>query len=49
MEEVHLNDYKDIHEARSRIGYFSTQVYTLTPAFGVRVFASIEFQQKNLS
>ena len=26
-EEVHLNDYEDIHEARTRIGHFITQVY----------------------
>ena len=26
-EEVHLNDYEDIHEARARIGHFITQVY----------------------
>ena len=26
-EEVHLNDYQDIHEARIRIGHFITQVY----------------------
>ncbi len=25
-EEVHLNDYEDIHEAKSRIGHFITQV-----------------------
>ena len=26
-EEVHLNDYKDVMEARDRIGHFITQVY----------------------
>ena len=26
-EEVHLNDYKDVIEARDRIGHFITQVY----------------------
>ena len=26
-EEVHLNDYQDVHEARTRIGHFMTQVY----------------------
>ena len=26
-EEVHLNAYEDIHEARARIGHFITQVY----------------------
>ena len=26
-EEVHLNDYEDIHEARNRIGHFIEQVY----------------------
>ena len=37
-EEIHLNDYQDIHEARERIEHFITQVYhQKTPAFGVRV------------
>ncbi|MDE0325529.1 MAG: integrase core domain-containing protein [Candidatus Poribacteria bacterium] len=26
-EEVHLNDYEDIHDARTRIGQFITQAY----------------------
>ena len=26
-EEVHVNDYGDIHEARARIGHFIEQVY----------------------
>ena len=26
-EEVHLNDYEDIHEARAHIGHFITQMY----------------------
>ena len=37
-EEVHLNDYKGVMEARDRIGHFITQVYRQTPAFSVRVF-----------
>ena len=36
-EEVHLNDYENIHEARARIGHFyHTSVLPETPAFGVR-------------
>ena len=27
-EEVHLNDYEDIHEARERIGHFSHRCIT---------------------
>ena len=34
-EEVHLNVYEDIYEARERIGHFMTQVYT--SAFSVSV------------
>ena len=32
-EEISLNDYENIQEARDRIGLFITQVYQETPAF----------------
>ena len=49
-EEVHLNAYEDIHEARTRIGYFITQVYNeKRPHSALGDLTPIEFQQKNLS
>ena len=50
-EEVHLNDYENIHEARARIGHFITQVsHQKRPhsALGNHL-TPVEFQRKNLS
>ena len=49
-EEVHLNAYEDIHEARNRIGHFITQVYNQKrPHSALGYLTPMEFQQKNLS
>ena len=49
-EEVYLNDYHDIHEARTRIGQFITQVYHYKrPHSALGYLTPIEFQRKNLS
>ena len=49
-EEVHLNDYHDIHEARDRIGHFITQVYhQKRPHSALGDLTPIEFQAKTLS
>ena len=49
-EEVHLNDYEDIHEARDRIEQFITQVYhQKRPHSALGYLTPIEFQRKNLS
>ena len=49
-EEVHLNAYEDIHEARSRIGHFITQVYNhKRPHSALGYLTPVEFEQKNLS
>ena len=49
-EEVHLNAYEDIHEARGRIGHFITQVYNQKrPHSALGYLTPMEFQQKNLS
>ena len=49
-EEVHLNDYHDIHEARERIGHFITQVYHhKRPHSALGDLTPMEFQRKNLS
>ena len=49
-EEVHLNDYKDIHEARDRIGHSIRQVYhQKRPHSALGYLTSVEFQRKNLS
>ena len=49
-EEVHLNDYQDIHEARARIGHFITQVYhQKRPHSALDYLTPMEFQRKNLS
>ena len=48
-EEVHLNEYQNIHEARDRIEYFITQVYPLKrPHSALGYLTPFEFQQKNL-
>ena len=49
-EEVHLNAYEDIHEARERIGHFIRQVYNKKrPHSALGYLTPIEFQRKNLS
>ena len=49
-EEVHLNDYQDIHEARDRIDHFITQVYHhKRPHAALGDLTPMEFQRKNLS
>ena len=49
-EEIHLNDYQDIHEARERIGHFITQVSNYKrPHSALEYLTPIEFQRKNLS
>ena len=49
-EEVHLNAYEDIHEARERIGHFITQVYhQKRPHSALGYLTPAEFQRKNLS
>ena len=49
-EEVHLNDYKDVMEARDRIGHFITQVYhQKRPHSALGYLTPIEFQRKNLA
>ena len=49
-EEVCLNAYEDIHEARERIGHFITQVYhQKRPHSALRYLMPAEFQQQNLS
>ena len=48
-EEVHLNDYEDITEARTRIRHFITQVYhQKRPHSALGYLTPIEFQQQNL-
>ena len=49
-EEVHLNDYQSITEARDRIGHFITQVYNQKrPHSALGYLTPIEFQQQTLS
>ena len=49
-EEIHLNAYDDIHEARKRIGHFITQVYNeKRPHSALEYLTPMEFQRKNLS
>ena len=49
-EEVHLNDYKDVMEARDRIGHFITQVYhQKRPHSALGYLTPMEFQRQNLS
>ena len=49
-EEVHLNDYQNIHEARDRIGHFITQVYYLKrPHSALGDLTPMEFQRRTLS
>ena len=49
-EEVHLNDYGDIIEAKKRIGHFITQVYNQKrPHAALGYLTPVEFEQKHLS
>jgi len=49
-EEVHLNDYQSITEARDRIGQFIEQVYhQKRPHSALGYLTPMEFQQQNLS
>ena len=49
-EEVHLNDYQSITEARKRIGQFITQVYHhKRPHSALGYLTPLEFQRKTLS
>ena len=49
-EEVHLNDYEDITQARERIGHFITQVYhQKRPHSALGYLMPIEFQRQTLS
>ena len=49
-EEVHLNDYEDITQARERIGHFITKVYHhKRPHSALGYLTPVEFQRKNLS
>ena len=48
-EEVHLNDYQSIAEARDRIGEFITNVYNLKrPHSALGYLTPMEFQKQNL-
>ena len=49
-EEVHLNAYHDIHEARERIGQFITHVYNQKrPHSALGYLTPMEFQRETLS
>ena len=49
-EEVHLNDYEDITEARQRIGQFITHVYNhKRPHSALGYLTPMEFEQQTLS
>jgi transposase InsO family protein len=49
-EEVHLNDYEDITEARQRIGQFITQVYhQKRPHSALGYLTPLEFQRQTFS
>ena len=49
-EEVHLNDYEDIMEARARIGHFIAQVYNQKrPHSALGYLTPSEFEQQYLS
>ena len=48
-EEVHLNDYQSITEARDRIGHFIEQVYhQKRPHSALGYLTPMEFQKRNL-
>ena len=49
-EEVHLNDYRDITEARERIGHFIEQVYPQKrPHSALGYLTPMDFQRKTFS
>ena len=49
-EEVHLNEYQDIHEARECIGHFLTQVSNQKrPHSALGYLTPLEFQRETLS
>lgn len=49
-EEVHLNDYENITEAREHIGHFITQVYHhKRPHSALGCLTPVEFQQQTFS
>ena len=49
-EEVHLNEYQSITEARDRIGHFIEQVYNYKrPHSALGYLTPMEFEQQNLS
>ena len=49
-EEVHLNDYQSITEARERIGHFITQVYhQKRPHSALGYLTHLEFQRQTFS
>ncbi|MDE0689127.1 MAG: integrase core domain-containing protein [Candidatus Poribacteria bacterium] len=49
-EEVHLNEYQDITEARLSIGHFITQVYNLKRLHSALGYLTpLEFQQEKLA
>ena len=49
-EEVYLNDYQDITEARERIGHFITQVYhQKRPHSALEYLTPVEFQRQTFS
>ena len=49
-EEVHLNDYQNINEAREHIGHFITQVYNeKRPHSALGYLTPLDFQRKTLS
>ena len=49
-EEVHLNDYQSIIEARDRIGHFITQIYNQKrPHSALGYLTPMEFQRKTFS
>ena len=49
-EEVHLNDYDDIIEAKARIGHFILQVYNQKrPHSALGYLTPVEFEQQHLS
>ena len=49
-EEIYLNAYEDIHEARERIGHFITHVYHhKRPHSALEYLTPLEFQRQNLA
>ncbi|MDE0326940.1 MAG: integrase core domain-containing protein [Candidatus Poribacteria bacterium] len=49
-EEVHLNDYEDITQARERIGRFITHVYhNKRPHSALGYLTPVEFERQTFS